>query len=87
MQEGLLRTFFIFSDLPQHIEYRASDMPLMPEFLTIALDLSLRNPRNPKKSRRILGDYQITKNTVKYSSCDPSRMGMTQYLELSRSKN
>ena len=78
-----VRTFFIFTDLPQHLEYRAGEMPLIPEWQTITLDLSLRNPRNPTKVRRVQGDYQVSKQILKYSSSDRKRMGLTQYLELS----
>lgn len=83
MQNGGVRTFFVFVDLPQHIEYRAGNLPILRKGSEIEMDTSLRHPRNPKKVRRIHGVYTVVRSVLKYGTTRPSLMGLTQYLELS----
>jgi len=77
-----VRTFFVFIDLPQHIEFRAGEMPLISKGTELELDMALRNPRNPKKVKRIQGVHNVVRSVLKYSSTRPPMMGLSQYLEL-----
>ena len=80
--DGSVRTFFIFMDLPQHLEFRVANMPLMVVKTEIELGIALKNPRNPRKTLRIQGPYVVTRRVFRYSSTRPSSMGLSQYLEL-----
>ena len=79
---GNIRTFFIFLDLPQHLEFRAGEMPIMSSGDHIELDIALKHPRNHKKMRKINGKYLINQRILKYSSGRSNLMGLSQYLEL-----
>ena len=80
---GLVRTFLVFTELPIHIEYQVSSMPLLELGQIIDLDLSLRHPKNTKKVRKIQGSYIILNRKLKYESNGrPSRKGFSQYLEM-----
>jgi len=76
-----MKTFFVFLDLPVHVEYAAGDVPLMPENVVIGFRASLRNPRNPKQVRKIDGDYKIVRRKLLYSTTGQNA-GLVQYLEL-----
>ena len=79
---SVVRTFFVFTDLPVHYEYRVHDMPLIPEGLEIEFDTVLENPKDPTLKRRVSGPYRVRRK-VRYSTSQPSKLGLTQYLELS----
>lgn len=78
----LVRTYLVFHDLPVHVEYRVSDMPLVPEGTQIDFRIDLRHPRNPKRVRKVNGAYVVQKRYLIYSSEKPRDQGLTQYLEL-----
>ncbi len=80
---GSIRTFFVFLDLPVHVEFRAPDFPLMEELTVFEIRARLENPNDPRKVRVIEGDlYTVKARKLVYSTLDKSRMGLTQYLEL-----
>lgn len=81
--EAAMRTFLIFTDLPVHYEYRVHDMPLIPEGLEIEFDTVLKNPADTARERRVAGPYCVRRRKVRYSTTQPSKLGLTQYLELS----
>lgn len=81
--QGLVRTFLVFLDLPVHVEFRATNMPLLSTGTVIDFRLSLRNPKDPKRLRRIEGEYEILRKRLIYQTEKPSVRGLTQYLELS----
>jgi len=80
--EGKVRTVFVFLDLPRHVEYRAGDLPLIPEKTVVEFDVSLRNPRDVSKVRKVSGPYSVTRRILRYSS-RPGLSGLTQFLEWS----
>ena len=79
---GSVRTFFVFVDLPQHLEFRVGEMPILNKGTEIELNMSLRNPRNPSKVRRITGVHNVVRRLLKYVAGSGSRGGLSQYLEL-----
>lgn len=80
---GSFRTFFIFLDLSQHIEFRAGEMPLVPKGTEFELDMSLVNPRKVgSKKINVQGVYHVARSVLRYSSRKVSALGASQYLEL-----
>lgn len=78
-----VRTFLVFMDLPVHYEYRVHDMPILPEGMEIEFDTVLTNPSDPTLKRRVTGPYCVSRRKIRYSTNQPSKLGLTQYLELS----
>ncbi len=79
---GGIRTFFIFLDLPQHLEFRVGEIPLLSEGIELELEIALKHPRNPRKIRRICGKHTIIRRVLKYTTTRSGLMGLSQYLEL-----
>ena len=76
----MLRTFLVFTDLPEHIEYLVQPMPLMDVGRTIRFEeIVLRHPSKPKRQRRVSGDHSVTGVRLVYSGA----FGLTQYVEIS----
>lgn len=82
-----VRTYLVFQDLPVHVEYKVSDMPLIPEGTLICFKMDLRHPREPKRIRKVDGTYKVVKRRLIYSLEKPSAQGLTQYLELNLTKD
>jgi hypothetical protein len=78
---GLIRTYVVFLDLPKHIEYRVTDLPLLQVNDSIEFNLNLRDPRNLTKIWKVNGLYIIFKRILKYCSDNSKKSGLTQYLE------
>lgn len=78
---GSVRTIFIFTDLPSHIEFRAGDFPLLASETVVMFNAVLKNPRDPKKSRHIEGPYKVQRAILKYETGRPGMTGLTQYIE------
>jgi hypothetical protein len=78
-------TFLIFTDLPKHIEWRVDGFPVLQEGEIIEFDMNLVNPLNMKRSRKVNGNYVISRKILKYSTTKP--IGFTQYLELTPKLN
>jgi hypothetical protein len=74
----MIKTYFIFTDLPVHLEYRVHDLPLMQEKTIINFNISLKHPKDPTRIRAVNGEYTVSRNKLMYSSD-----GLVQYLELS----
>ncbi len=81
MSSGCVRSVFIFTDLPRHIEFRAGNLPRLERGLEIEFDLTLKNPHDSQKSRHIEGFYRAKRVVMKYSTGKPSISGLTQYIE------
>src|SRR5580704_15629459 len=64
---GSVRTIFIFTDLPKHIEFRAGNCPLLNIVITMEFDLLIQNPQEPK-SRKIVGSHIIERIILKYDN-------------------
>lgn len=77
---GLVRTFLVFVDLPVHIEFRAHPMPIMSKGLILDFDMTLTNPVDRRRKRKIDGPHEVCDVRLKYSSGPPE--GLSQYLEL-----
>ena len=75
---GTFPTYFVFLDLPKHIEFRFSDLPLMKEGTKVEFDMNIRNPRDPRRTKRICGLHIISRCVLK---CGGKRTGITQYIE------
>ena len=79
---GQIRTFCIFLDLPKHVGLRMEGIPLLNVGEVIEFDLLVKDPRDPKRTRKIDGAYYVFRRVLKYASdTRPSLMGLTQYLE------
>jgi hypothetical protein len=77
-----MRTFLVFLDLPVHYEFRVHDMPLLPRGTEVEFDAVLKDPSDARLSKRVFGAYRVVRNKVRYSTTKPSRLGLTQYLEM-----
>ena len=80
-ENQLVRSYFIFTDLPIHVEYAAGLLPLLNEGRVINFELSLKNPKNPKKVREVNGAYLVSKIKLTFATRD-QKLGLTQYIEL-----
>ena len=78
---GNVRTVFVFMDIPRHIEFRAGDLPLLEKETVVEMKLTIKNPQDPKKIRRIEGSYRVVRSVLKYETERASLSGLTQYLE------
>ncbi len=77
---GGVRTFFVFTDLPKHVEYRVHPMPLLPEGTILRIDrIPLKDPKDPRRIRVVEGEYCVMNRRLVYSSV---MSGLLQYLEL-----
>jgi hypothetical protein len=77
---GSVKTFFVFMDLPKHVEYKVHPMPLVPEGTVLRIDrISLRDPSDRRRVRIVEGEYTIMNKRLVYSTSS----GLLQYLELS----
>lgn len=76
-----LRTYVVFLDLPKHIEYLISDIPLLRINDVVEFDLSLRDPRNTSKIWKVNGSYTVSNRILKYTTDNSKKSGFTQYLE------
>ena len=70
------RTYFVFKEFPKYIEFRASDMPLLTAGLLVFFDVSIINPRDPTKKRRIYGNHELVNVILRYGG---KHDGLTQY--------
>lgn len=75
---GVFPTFFIFVDLPKHIEYRVQDMPFLKEGMLVDFDFSIKDSKNPKALKIIKGLHVLNKIIYKYGG---KRPGFSQYVE------
>lgn len=74
-----MRTSFVFTDLPKHVEYKVHPMPLLQEGTVIRVDrISLRDPADRRRVRIVEGEYRIMNRRLVYSTSS----GLLQYLEL-----
>lgn len=80
-ENQLVRSYFIFTDLPIHVEYAAGLLPLLDEGRVINFELSLKNPKHPKKVREVNGAYLVSKVKLTFATRD-QKLGLTQYIEL-----
>jgi hypothetical protein len=78
----LIRTYLVFKDLPVHVEYRVSDMPIVPEGVCIRFKVNLKHPRDLNRIRKVDGNYKVSKRLLVYSFENQCNKGLTQYLEL-----
>ncbi len=76
---GAVKTFFVFMDLPKHIEYKVHPMPLIPEGAVIRFEsLSLRDPSDRRRVRVVNGEHSVLHRRLVYSPTS----GLLQYLEI-----
>lgn len=73
-----VRTFFIFLDLPVHVELKVDGLPLLSESTVVDFNLNL-NHHN--KSYHIAGEYRLRRRILKFGG---KHDGLTQYLEWER---
>jgi len=85
----MVRTFIIFDDELMHCEHSIGMAPILPvggvmRVRTILFSEPTKlDPRRTEK-KKIDADFRIGSAKLIYSTLDPSRMGLSQYLELSR---
>jgi hypothetical protein len=78
---GNVRTIFIFTDLPRHIEFRAGELPLLGKGTVVDFNVVIKNPRDSTKSRHVEGPYVVHRAILKYETGRATITGLTQYLE------
>ncbi len=72
------RTYFIFLDLPVHVEYRVAGMPLLEEGQAIEFNMTITQT---KKKLSIVGTYVCKRRLLKFGGRYP---GLTVYYEWSK---
>jgi len=77
-EEGIFPTFFIFMDLPKHLEYRVQNMPLLKEGMIVDFNLNINDLRSFRHPKIIKGNHIINKCVFKYGG---KRPGLVQYVE------
>jgi hypothetical protein len=78
---GNVRTVFVFTEIPRHIEFRAGDLPILEEGTIVEMKLTIKNPRDPTKVRLVEGPHKVVRSILKYETGRASLGGLTQYLE------
>ena len=76
--DGVFPTFFVFLDLPKHIEFRSQNLPLLKEGTIVEFNITLKNFKDPTRNKKILGPHMINRSILKYGG---KRPGLTQYIE------
>ena len=77
------RTVLVFTDLPRHIEHQIGSWPNLQLGEEIEIDdLTIKNPKDTKRIRKLNGTYKVSNKTLKLQS-KRSPLGLIQYLELS----
>jgi len=71
-----LRTYFVFKEFPKYVEFRAPDLPLLYSGMMVHFDVSIINPRDPSKKRRIFGNHELVQVVFRYGG---KYDGLTQY--------
>lgn len=79
--ESGVKTYFVFLDLPQHLEIFAGSLPVLDVGTEVEYDLLVRNPKNPSAVRKIQGIYKVKERILKWKNLSKRRSGLIQYLE------
>lgn len=75
---GGFRTYFVFLDLPTHVEIRAPDMPLLDPGTAVEFDIRVRHSKNPSATKHVSGPYVVERRVLRFGG---ARQGLVQYLE------
>jgi hypothetical protein len=75
---GVVPTFFVFLDLPRHVEFRAPDGPVLAEGTEVEFELTIRSTRDPRKTIPISGTHVLHRRVLRFGG---KRPGLSQYLE------
>ena len=75
---GVFPTYFVFIDLPHHIEYRSQDLPLLNEGTVVDFDIQILSLKDRRRVTPVQGPHILTRGVLKYGG---KRHGITQYLE------
>jgi len=81
MASGNVRTIFIFTDLPIHIEFRAGDFPILDIGVIVEFNATVIDHKDHTKKRRIEGPHRVIRSVLKYETDRPGLSGITQYVE------
>lgn len=75
---GSVQTYFVFVDLPRHVEFRSPDLPLLDEGTVVDFDLTIRSLKDPRKTLPVRGRHVVQRSLLKFGG---KRAGLVQYLE------
>ena len=75
---GSVKTFYVFTDLPRHVEFRVQDMPVLEVGCVVEFDLMVRNPKDTGKTFPIIGAHVVKRRVLKHGGKAP---GLVQFLE------
>lgn len=78
---GNVRTIFVFTNLPVHLEFRAGELPLLGQGTVVEFNVVLKNPRDSTKSRHVEGPYRVVRSVLKYETGRVGMAGLSQFLE------
>jgi len=73
-----ITTFFVFIDLPKHVEFRAPNIPILPEGTVIDFNLTIRSLRDVRKTIPIQGPHILQRSVLTYGG---KRPGLVQFME------
>jgi len=71
-------TFFVFVDLPKHVEFRVPSVPLLPEGTVIDFNLTIRSLKDVRKTIPVQGPHVLQRSVLTYGG---KRPGLVQFLE------
>lgn len=76
----IIPTYFVFVDIPQHVELRSNVSTILPEGLEINFDLSVGYVLG-SRTYPITGLWKLQKNVVRYGG---KHQGLHQYCEFKK---
>lgn len=80
-----VRTFFVFLNLPKHLELRAGNLPLLEPGTVLDMDVTVRDPKGPERAWKVQGPHRVVRRLLRFSQKAGSKSGLSQYLELETS--
>ncbi len=73
-----ITTYFVFLDIPKHIEFRSPITSILPEGIEVAFDLSVVGVPDYHRKTLITGTWKLEKRLLKYGG---KWDGLRQYCE------
>jgi len=77
-------TFFVFVDLPKHVEFRAPNIPILSEGTVVDFNLTIRSLKDVRKTIPIRGPHTLQRSILTYGG---KRPGLIQFLEWKSDKS
>lgn len=77
------RTFFIFSNIPIHIELFGGFLPLFSPGTQAEFNIQVKDPRNHRHEFPVVGLFEVSSRKLIYQTEISRKTGFSQYIEWS----